>query len=73
MGNVHKVENISIVGRNSDRFSNIIDMVLMGLYIYGEYDQITLKETIFIQANKITYNTNIIQDGAISMRFDDNS
>ena len=46
---------------------------MLGLYIIGENDNITLSNTTFIEARKITPNLNTICDGAVSLRFDDSS
>ena len=50
-GAVEKVTDISVVARNTDHTSKILDMIMMGLFIIGEKDVITLKETTFIKAN----------------------
>lgn len=35
MGEVNQLQNISIVGRNSDRLSKFFNVILLGLYIIG--------------------------------------
>ena len=70
MGEVDQVKNLSIVGKNHDHFDKIIDVFLLGLYIIGENDSVTLNTTTFIKAHKITPNIKTICDGAISLRFD---
>ena len=72
-GEVKKVDNISFVGKNSDRLSKLGDLILLSLYILGERDVLTLKNTTFIAAHKITPNLNALCDGAISLRFDESS
>jgi hypothetical protein len=73
MGDVEQVKNLSIVARNHDHLSNFFDLLMLGLYIIGENDNITLSNTTFIEARKITPNLNTICDGAVSLRFDDSS
>ena len=73
MGDVEQVKNLSIVARNHDPLSNFFDLLMLGLYIIGENDNITLSNTTFIEARKITPNLNTICDGAVSLRFDDSS
>jgi hypothetical protein len=70
MGEVDQVKNLSIVGKNQDHFDKVIDVFLLGLYIIGENDSVSLNTTTFINARKITPNLNAICDGAISLRFD---
>ena len=43
---------------------------MLGLFIYGERDNLTLTRTNFINAKEITANLNELSDGAISLRFD---
>ncbi len=48
-------------------------MILLGLFIYGEHDQLALDNTNFINATEISPNLNELCDGAFSMRFDTTS
>lgn len=43
---------------------------MLGLFIYGEKDNLTLTDTNFINAMHISPNLNSLSDGAISLRFD---
>ena len=45
-------------------------MIMLGLFIYGEKDNITLEKTNFVNAMYISPNLNRLSDGAISLRFD---
>ena len=65
--------DFDVVGRNTDHVNKILDMVMLGLFIIGEKDNITLKDTTFINAHEISPNLEGLEDGAISMRFDQNS
>ena len=56
MGAVEKVTDVSVVARNTGHTSQLWDMVMLGLFIIGEKDVITLKETTFIKANEISPN-----------------
>ena len=47
--------------------------MLLGLFIYGEMDQLMLESTNFVNATAISPNLNALSDGAISMRFDQTS
>ena len=40
-----------MVARNTDHVNKILDMILLGLFIIGEKDNITLKDTTFIKAH----------------------
>lgn len=73
MGDVTQIKDLSIVAKNHDHLSKAIDVVLLGLYIIGERDNITLKASNFISAHSITPNVNNVCDGAVSLRFDNNS
>ena len=51
MGSVDKMEDLTVIARNSDHVSQFLDMILLGLYVIGEKDVIGLRETTFIKAN----------------------
>jgi hypothetical protein len=70
MGDVDQIKNLSIVAKDHGHLDKFIDIILLGLYIIGEKDNITLNSTTFIKAHKITPNLNAICDGSISLRFD---
>lgn len=73
MGEVQQEKNMSIVAHNTDHLSKLFDLLLLGLYIIGENDNFTLNTTTFISAHQITPNLNTLEDGAVSLRFDENS
>jgi len=73
MGKEEQIKNLSVVAHNTDHLSKLFDMILLGLYIIGEKDNITLNSTTFISAAQITPNLNSLCDGAVSLRFDENS
>ena len=72
-GEVANIQDLRVIVKNSDRLSKLGDILLLGLYIIGEKDVMTVSDTNFILASKITPNLNCISDGAISLRFDDSS
>jgi hypothetical protein len=43
---------------------------MLGLFIYGEKDNLTLINTNFVDAMFISQNLNALSDGALSLRFD---
>lgn len=43
MGSVQKVENITVIAKNTDHVNKFLDIVLLGLYIIGEKDTISIK------------------------------
>jgi len=43
---------------------------MLGLFIYGERDNLTLTKTNFVDAMFISPNLDVLSDGAISLRFD---
>ena len=65
--------NLSELARNTDHVSHFLDVVMLDLFIIGEKDNITLNETTFIRAHQIFPNLDSLCDGALSLRFDDNS
>ena len=73
MGSVEQLSNYSLEGKNTQHVSQWMDMFLLGLYIIGEKDNITLKATTFMKAHLISPNLDGLEDGAISMRFDSNA
>ena len=58
---------------NSNRFTRLLDIILLGFYILDEKDALTLESTKFINATQISAKLKYISDGAISLRFDENS
>lgn len=44
---------------------------MLGLFIYGEKDNLALVNTNFVNAMFITPNLNGLSDGALSLRFDE--
>jgi hypothetical protein len=50
-----------------------MDILLLGMYVLGEKDQVELESTKFINATLLTEKLSDVSDGAISMRFDENS
>lgn len=65
--------NTTITAKNNDHVSHFVDIVMLGLFIIGEKDVITLNETNFIRAHEISPNLDMLSDGAVSLRFDSNS
>jgi hypothetical protein len=47
-----------------------LEIIMLGLFIHGEKDIMTLESTNFISATSISQNLNKLSDGAISMRLD---
>ena len=45
--------------------------MMLGLFIYGERDNVTLLNTNFVNAMVISPNLNELSDGALSLRFDE--
>lgn len=70
---MEKSANISFIARDSNRLNNFFELILLGLFIYGEMDQLMLESTNFVNATEISPNLNDLSDGAISMRFDQTS
>lgn len=58
---------------DSNRLNNFFELIMLGLFIYGERDLLMLENTNFINATVISANLNDLSDGAISMRFDQTS
>jgi hypothetical protein len=50
-----------------------MDILLLGVYVLGEKDQVELESTKFINATSLTEKLSDVSDGGISMRFDENS
>lgn len=73
MGTVEPLTQYSLEGKNTQHVSQWMDMLLLGLYIIGEKDNITLKSATFMKAHEISPNLDGLEDGAISMRFDENA
>jgi len=61
------------VATDSNRLNNFFELIMLGLFIYGERDLLMLENTNFINATVISANLNDLSDGAISMRFDQTS
>lgn len=72
-GEFEKSKNISFVSKDSSRLNNFFELIMLGLFIYGEKDHLSLDSTNFINAISISPNLNKLSDGAISMRFDQTS
>jgi hypothetical protein len=64
---------VSFTTRDSSRLNNFFELIMLGLFIYGEKDHLQLESTNFISATAISSNLNGLMDGAISMRFDSTS
>jgi hypothetical protein len=72
-GQIEKAQNVSFVAKDSSRLNNFFELIMLGLFIYGEHDLLQLENTNFINATEISPNLNGLSDGAISMRFDQTS
>ena len=59
--------------RDSNKLISLYKLFLVGIFLSGEKDKMVLKDTNFINATEITPHTNSLSDGAISLRFDDQS
>lgn len=56
MGNVQKLNDFSLEGKNTQYVSKWLDMILLGFYIIGEKDTVVLKNTTFMKAHLISPN-----------------
>lgn len=72
-GEIEKGRNVSFVAKDSNRLNNFFELIMLGLFIYGEHDLLQLENTNFINATEISPSLNDLSDGAISMRFDQTS
>jgi hypothetical protein len=70
MGTIEPLRDYSLEGKNTQHVSKWLDMLLLGLYVIGEKDNITLKTTNIMKAHLISPNLDGLEDGAISLRFD---
>ena len=61
---------MSFISKDSNRLNNFFELMMLGLFIYGEKDVLELDSTNFINATNISSNLNGLSDGAISLRFD---
>ena len=73
MGSVEKITNMMVSGKNEDHVSHFLDVIMLGLFIIGETDNLVLNETTMLKAHQISPNLDILCDGVISMRFDENA
>lgn len=64
---------MSFISKDSNRLNNFFELMMLGLFIYGEKDVLELDSTNFINATNISSNLNGLSDGAISLRFDETS
>lgn len=69
-GQVEKEQSITLTVKDSNRLNNLMELLLMGFFIYGEKDNLTLSHTNFVNAMYITPNLDQLSDGAISLRLD---
>ena len=69
-GELEKDKNVTFIVKDSNRLNNLLELIMLGLFIYGEKDNLTLTRTNFIDAIYISPNLNTLSDGAISLRFD---
>jgi hypothetical protein len=72
-GTLEKCENIEFWTKDSSKFASFYKLMLVGLFMSDEKDKIALRETNFINASQISDHLNQLCDGAISLRFDDES
>jgi hypothetical protein len=70
---MEKSQHMSFISKDSNRLNNFFELMMLGLFIYGERDTLSLEDTNFINATSISPNLNALTDGAISMRFDETS
>lgn len=42
--------NISFIAKDSSRLNNFFELIMLGLFIYGEHDQLKLETSNFINA-----------------------
>ena len=56
--------------KDSNRLNNLLELILLGLFMYGEKDNLTLTKTNFISAMEISSGLDHLSDGAISLRLD---
>lgn len=63
----------SFTVKDSNRLNNFFELIMLGLFIYGERDHLSISDTNFIEATSISANLNAQSDGAISLRFDEAS
>jgi len=59
-----------LIVKDSSRLNNFFELIMLGLFIYGEKDNVTLVNTNFVNAMVISPNLNELSDGALSLRFD---
>lgn len=58
---------------DSNRLTRLVDIMLLGMFVLGEKDNLELQSTRFINATTLTQKLSYASDGAISLRFDQNS
>jgi hypothetical protein len=69
-GEIEKEKDVSLTVKDSNRLNSLLELIMLGLFIYGEKDNITLTRTNFVRAMFISPNLDSLSDGAISLRFD---
>ena len=72
-GYIEKGENVEFWTRDSNKLVSLYKLFLVGLFMSGEKDKMYLENTNFVNATKISPQTNDLSDGAISVRFDSES
>jgi hypothetical protein len=55
---------------DSNRLTRLTDILLLGMFVLGEKDNLELESTRFINATTLSQKLSYASDGAISLRFD---
>lgn len=72
-GDLEKATNVEFWTKDSDKLTSLYKILLIGLFLSDEKDRIQLNSTNFINATQVCEHTDKLSDGAISLRFDDES
>lgn len=67
---MEKDKTVVLTVKDSNRLNSLLELIMLGLFIYGERDNLTLTKTNFVDAMFISPNLDALSDGAISLRFD---
>lgn len=70
---MEKATNVEFWTKDSDKLTSLYKILLIGLFLSDEKDRMELRATNFINASEICEHTNKLSDGAVSLRFDDES
>lgn len=72
-GELEVAKSLSFTIKDSNRLNSFFELIMLGLFIYGERDHLSVESANFVDATSISANLNSLSDGAISLRFDEAS